>query len=186
VQVSFDSNGGNLIAPVSVKLGTAIGPFFTPVRAGYSFDGWWTALAGGTKLTPETIITEAITYYAHWIKIQPTPAPDPVKNPVTKVKVKKWQKGKIKGKHKVGKKLKVKLTKAKGQKGIKFTYKYKWYRGKKAIKKAHKKTYKLKKKDRGKKISVRITCTAKSVDKKQFELTGKKKHVKKVKAVRIK
>lgn len=67
---------------------------------------------------------------------------------------------KVTGKYKVGKKLKVKITKraVKGQK-----HKYQWLRNGKAIKgKAAKKaTYKLCKADKGKKISVKVTSSAK-------------------------
>ena len=39
-----------------------------PTRAGYSFDGWYTAASGGTKVTTDTTYTTAgnSTIYAHW------------------------------------------------------------------------------------------------------------------------
>lgn len=40
----------------------------TPVRAGYTFDGWYTASSGGTQVTNSTVYAtaSASTYYAHW------------------------------------------------------------------------------------------------------------------------
>ena len=61
---------------------------------------------------------------------------------------------KIKGKAKVGVTLKAKVSKF--TKGVK--YSYAWYRNGKKIKGATKPTYKLKKADRGKKISVKVTA----------------------------
>ena len=45
-------------------LGTVTLP--TPTRSGYTFDGWYTASSGGTKITSSTTITENKTLYAHW------------------------------------------------------------------------------------------------------------------------
>ena len=82
---------------------------------------------------------------------------------------------KVSGTYKVGKKLKAKVSNAavKGQK-----YTYRWLRNGKAIKgsKATKATYKLTKKDKGKKISVKVT--AKSSGLKSVTKTSKAKKVK--------
>ena len=51
---------------VSVKRGNAIGTLPEATRNGYVFDGWYTAVTGGMRVTPATIITESVTYYAHW------------------------------------------------------------------------------------------------------------------------
>ena len=37
-----------------------------PVRAGYVFDGWYTAANGGTQVTLSTVISSNMTVYAHW------------------------------------------------------------------------------------------------------------------------
>ena len=38
-----------------------------PIRSGnYQFDGWFTAKAGGTKVTVDTVLTKDSTIYAHW------------------------------------------------------------------------------------------------------------------------
>lgn len=39
--------------------------FPTPIRPGYTFEGWYTTAIGGTKVTSYTG-TNAVTYYAHW------------------------------------------------------------------------------------------------------------------------
>ena len=49
--------------PINTEIGTVV----APKREGYTFDGWYTSPAGGEKVTPQTIITENVTYYAHWI-----------------------------------------------------------------------------------------------------------------------
>lgn len=36
------------------------------VRPGYTFDGWYTAASGGTKITTATKVTTDVTYYAHY------------------------------------------------------------------------------------------------------------------------
>jgi hypothetical protein len=81
---------------------------------------------------------------------------------------------KITGTAKVGKKLTVKVG-AWSPKATKFTYK--WYRDGKVIKKATKKTYKLKKADKGHKITVKVTATKS----KYVKTTKTSKKTKKVK-----
>ena len=63
---------------------------------------------------------------------------------------------KVSGTSKVGKKLKV----SRGTWNVPVTLKYKWLANNKAIKKATKSAYKLTAKEKGKKISVKITATA--------------------------
>ena len=69
--VTLDFNGGSggtrsSFLRVQVKSGEAIGDLPAPTRAGYSFDGWWTAKSGGTRVTATTKVTASVTYYAHW------------------------------------------------------------------------------------------------------------------------
>ncbi len=68
--VTFDANGGN-VSPTtrSVASGSAIGTLPTPTRSGYTFDGWYTAVSGGTKISSSTKMTGVVTYYAHWTKL---------------------------------------------------------------------------------------------------------------------
>lgn len=52
-------------APISVV---------TPVYPGYTFDGWYTAASGGTKITiPNRMAAEDRKLYAHWIANKNTP-----------------------------------------------------------------------------------------------------------------
>lgn len=70
--VIWDANGGTCgTASTSVEEGnaisTAIDPLPTATKAGdYSFDGWYTAVSGGTKITTSTVINANVTYYAHY------------------------------------------------------------------------------------------------------------------------
>ena len=72
--VFFDANGGEL--PVEYRRIDSVNnsdiTLPTPTRTGYTFDGWYTAASGGTKVgdggatySPGANITD-ITLYAHW------------------------------------------------------------------------------------------------------------------------
>ena len=67
--VSFNANGGT--CATSSMLVTYDEPYGTlPVayRDGYTFDGWFTALSGGSRVTEDTIVPfdTDLTLYAHW------------------------------------------------------------------------------------------------------------------------
>ena len=65
--ITFDYNGGAVSeSKRNVEFGTKIGQLPIPVRNGYIFDGWYTAITGGEKITAETISVGNNTYYAHW------------------------------------------------------------------------------------------------------------------------
>jgi len=67
--VSFDACGGVASKDtMSVTNNTAIGELPTAELFGYDLLGWFTAAVGGTQVTPETIITNNVTFYAHWEK----------------------------------------------------------------------------------------------------------------------
>ena len=53
----------------SVTYGSAVGSLNTPTKTGYDFDGWYTAISGGTKITSTTIYDTVgnSTVYARWI-----------------------------------------------------------------------------------------------------------------------
>lgn len=57
--VTFNSNGGTAIAPVSLDFGSAVAAPAVPVREGYSFTGWNPAL-------PTTMPAENLTVTAQW------------------------------------------------------------------------------------------------------------------------
>ena len=75
VTVSFDPNGGS-VSPTSktVTVGSTYGDLPTPTRTGYTFDGWYTAKDGGSKVTASTTVTNTSnhTLYAHWTANQYT------------------------------------------------------------------------------------------------------------------
>ena len=73
VTVSFDANGGT-VSPAT-KSYTVYGMYSslpTPTRIGYTFNGWYTAESGGTKVTEDSTVVGSITkLYAHWKLIEP-------------------------------------------------------------------------------------------------------------------
>ncbi len=77
--LKFNANGGNVSTnSLAATYGAAVGTLPTPTPTntpGYTttFDGWYTAATGGTKVTAATVfgvddVNESITLYAHWTK----------------------------------------------------------------------------------------------------------------------
>ena len=66
--VTFDPCGGSAAEGISGDYGSAYGELPTSVRAGYVFDGWFTAADGGTKVKPDDTLTsvDGQSLYAHW------------------------------------------------------------------------------------------------------------------------
>lgn len=68
-QVTFEGEGGSVSpANMSVEYENVYGILPTPVREGYTFQGWYTAKTGGTQVTGETKVTVADNHmlYARW------------------------------------------------------------------------------------------------------------------------
>lgn len=68
-KVTFNANKGTTpTESKSVTYDSTYGDLPTPTRTGYTFNGWYTAASGGTKVTSSTkvTITAAQTLYAHW------------------------------------------------------------------------------------------------------------------------
>ncbi len=72
--ITYNLNGGNINGSTdnltsNVPTGEALGtlPSTNPTKQNYTFNGWFTAAEGGTKITTETIPESATTYYAQWI-----------------------------------------------------------------------------------------------------------------------
>ena len=65
--VKFNANGGT-VSPASrtVSKGAAVGSLPTPTWNGHTFNGWYTARTGGTKVTSTTKVNANVTYYAQW------------------------------------------------------------------------------------------------------------------------
>ena len=68
--VTFDANGGDIAVPKLwvVTFGSKYGKMATTSRSNYTFNGWYTAASGGTKVTADTIVSTAKnhTLYAQW------------------------------------------------------------------------------------------------------------------------
>lgn len=68
--VNFDYNYSDkgIYQSVTVKAGNRVDKPSNPKRSGYSFKGWYTKSAGGSKFDFDTEITKDITLYAQWSK----------------------------------------------------------------------------------------------------------------------
>ncbi|MBR4616458.1 MAG: InlB B-repeat-containing protein, partial [Kiritimatiellae bacterium] len=67
--VFFHANGGTGGKTFTVTKGSTLGAYMdqvSPKRDGYTFNGWWTAKTGGTKVPASTVVNAGVTYYAHW------------------------------------------------------------------------------------------------------------------------
>lgn len=66
--VIWDANGGTCGTTSStIEAGTAVGTLPVASKTGdYTFDGWYTAVNGGTKITASMVISDNVTYYAHY------------------------------------------------------------------------------------------------------------------------
>ncbi|MDX9692323.1 MAG: InlB B-repeat-containing protein, partial [Acholeplasmataceae bacterium] len=65
IVVSFNTNGGNVIEPISLDLLLSDG-VQDPVRAGYTFMGWYQDEDFNDEITSFDILTKSITLYAKW------------------------------------------------------------------------------------------------------------------------
>ena len=73
--ITYNANGGSLYGDkasyitsdtVTLDIGEALGTLPTPLRIGYTFNGWFTAQSGGTRVTSSYVPTSDRTLYAHW------------------------------------------------------------------------------------------------------------------------
>ena len=68
--VTFHANGGTGGKKfASVALGRTLGYYMDqvkPVNGSKTFNGWYTAKTGGTKVSSTTVVTGDVTYYARW------------------------------------------------------------------------------------------------------------------------
>ena len=68
--VTFNPSGGTVDESTRlVEMGYKIGELPKPARAGFKFDGWFTESTGGTQITENEIISDNVTFYAHWTEI---------------------------------------------------------------------------------------------------------------------
>lgn len=64
--VTFNSQGGTSVPSAQVREDGTIDCTAVPTRAGFNFDGWFTAAAGGDRVTADTKFERSATIYAHW------------------------------------------------------------------------------------------------------------------------
>ena len=68
--ITFNGNGGTLSVTSMTTIDQKLPELPTATHSGrYSFDGWYTAASGGTKITTATVFYENTTVYAHWTYI---------------------------------------------------------------------------------------------------------------------
>ena len=68
IVVTFDTQGGSTIDPVSLDPGaTVVKPKKNPTQKGYVFLGWYTDKAGTKEYDFTAAVTESITIYAKWV-----------------------------------------------------------------------------------------------------------------------
>lgn len=70
IKVSFDSEGGSTVKPDSLIKGDTAKKPGEPTRDGYKFGGWFTDAACTKAYDFSKAVTEALTLYAKWIKVE--------------------------------------------------------------------------------------------------------------------
>ena len=71
--ITFNPNGGSCeTESVYTAADGTLSVVPEAYRWNYSFDGWFTEMKGGTKVTEETVFTEDATLYAHWTATHPS------------------------------------------------------------------------------------------------------------------
>jgi uncharacterized repeat protein (TIGR02543 family) len=71
--ITFNPNGGT-VSQTSRTTGTdgRLSSIPTPTRNGFTFDGWYTSIDGGTLINTSTIFTSNTTIFAQWTEISST------------------------------------------------------------------------------------------------------------------
>ena len=65
--ITFNGNGGTPSVTSMTTIDQKLPELPTATHSGsYSFDGWYSAASGGTKITTATVFYENTTVYAHW------------------------------------------------------------------------------------------------------------------------
>jgi Listeria/Bacterioides repeat len=70
--VTFDSNGGSVVAPETVNHNAQATLPTAPIRAGYSFDDWYSDATLTTPYVFTDLVTTSITLYAGWTQTPTT------------------------------------------------------------------------------------------------------------------
>ncbi|GHU72925.1 hypothetical protein FACS189450_11680 [Spirochaetia bacterium] len=64
--VTFDTQGGSTIAAQTVNAGSAVTQPGDPIKPGFDFDNWYTAVTGGTVVSWPLTVNRNTTVYARW------------------------------------------------------------------------------------------------------------------------
>jgi uncharacterized repeat protein (TIGR02543 family) len=64
--VAFNSEGGTAVGSMTAPNGSSITLPAAPTRPGYTFNGWFLAVTGGTALTSPYTLTGSLTLFAQW------------------------------------------------------------------------------------------------------------------------
>ena len=64
--ITYNANGGTCSKGSEVIRYKNHPTLPNPTKTGYTFDGWYTASSGGTKITTSYEVTASKTFYAHW------------------------------------------------------------------------------------------------------------------------
>ncbi|MFP4287362.1 MAG: InlB B-repeat-containing protein, partial [Candidatus Izemoplasmataceae bacterium] len=71
--ISFNSNGGTNHPAITQEVGTTLGNLPTPVKDGYTFQGWYTNSNLTNAFTQSTMPSTNTTLYAKWEAVQNNP-----------------------------------------------------------------------------------------------------------------
>ena len=66
-EISFNVDGGVEVDSITKEYNTAIGSLPESAKTNYIFDGWYDE-EFTTKVSPDTLVTGNVTYYAKWLK----------------------------------------------------------------------------------------------------------------------
>ncbi|GBU20365.1 hypothetical protein R80B4_00242 [Fibrobacteres bacterium R8-0-B4] len=64
--IRFNANGGSVTPATDTSAGGTLSSLPAPTRDGYTFNGWFTAATGGTKITTNSVYNANTTIYAQW------------------------------------------------------------------------------------------------------------------------
>ena len=64
--INFVSNGGSFIPSVTKQSGSSVSAPASPIRSGYTFDGWYTTSTLTTRVSWPITLNSNRTYYAGW------------------------------------------------------------------------------------------------------------------------
>ncbi|MCM1480136.1 MAG: InlB B-repeat-containing protein, partial [Muribaculaceae bacterium] len=67
--IIFNANGGSCSVSSKQTSNHKLSNLPTAAKANFTFDGWYTAVSGGTKISTATVFSYNTTVYAHWSEI---------------------------------------------------------------------------------------------------------------------